>query len=60
MEESKNKTIEQQIQMKTILVIGGACVMGCIAGIINANKVSMDSYKRGVYDTLDAILIRGR
>jgi hypothetical protein len=59
MEENKDKETESLRRDGTI-VICTTLVIGYILGRMSSNQIAVDSYRRGVSDTLNSIVFRQR
>jgi hypothetical protein len=58
MEENKNQETTKEISNKGAVVICTALVIGYILGRASANQIAVESYRRGVSDTLNSIVFR--
>lgn len=57
MEENKNQETSE-IKKNGIVVLCGAFVIGYIIGRSNNKQLVIESYKRGVTDTLNSIIFK--
>ena len=59
MEENKNKETAET-KRDGAIIIGTAFVIGYILGRSSGNKIAIDSYRKGISDTLNSIVFTQR